>query len=58
MFVFSAVVFPDVVVGTETWLKDDQADGEIGMAGRFSSEYEIHRRDRDKTNSTKNTGGG
>ena len=49
---------PDIVVGTETWLKEEQADGEIGMAGRFSSEYEIHRRDRDETNSTKESGGG
>ena len=31
---------------TETWLKPDRADGEIGEPGRFSNEYNIHRRDR------------
>ena len=39
---------PDIVVATETWLRPDHADGEIGEAGKFSNEYKIHRRDRDK----------
>ena len=37
---------PDIVVMTETWLKPDRADGEIGEPGRFANEYNIHRRDR------------
>ena len=37
---------PDIIVATETWLKPCQADGEIGEPGRFSSDYNIHRRDR------------
>ena len=36
-----------VVAATETWLKDVQADGEIGQPARFSSEFKIHRKDRD-----------
>ena len=45
---------PDIVIMTETWLKPDKADGEIGEAGRFACEYDIHRRDRPG----KKTGGG
>ena len=37
---------PDIVVATETWLKPEQGDGEIGEPGRFSADYTIHRRDR------------
>ena len=45
---------PDIVIVTETWLKPDKADGEIGETGRFACEYDIHRRDRPG----KKTGGG
>ena len=34
-------------MATETWLSPVQCDGEIGEIGRFSSDYTIHRRDRD-----------
>ena len=37
---------PDIVVATETWLSPGDADGGIGQAGIFSSDYRIHRRDR------------
>ena len=30
---------PDIIVGTETWLTNNQKDGEIGMPNRFSDEY-------------------
>ena len=30
---------PDIVVATETWLKPEQGDGEIGEPGRFSADY-------------------
>ena len=45
---------PDIVVTTETWLKPEQGNGEIGEPGRFSVDYTIHRRDRPG----KNKGGG
>ena len=39
----------DIIIATETWLTPDQADGEIGMPGRFCRDYKIHRRDREGT---------
>ena len=49
-----------VVAATETWLKDVQADGEIGQPARFSSEFKIHRKDRDpeKKKNADDGGGG
>jgi len=38
---------PDIVCANETWLSQLHRDGEIGEAGRFSTEYAIHRKDRE-----------
>jgi len=37
---------PDIVIATETWLKDTMKDGEIGQPDDFSEKYEIYRNDR------------
>lgn len=37
---------PDIVVATETWLRPDIKDGEIGALNDFSNDYNIYRKDR------------
>ena len=51
-------ISPVVVAVSETFLKKEQADGEIGQINRFSKEYKIHRHDRDLENGKKEGGGG
>ena len=45
---------PDIVIGTETWLKDDIKNTELGL-----NDYEIYRKDRpmDGTKGKTNHGG-
>ena len=51
-------ISPVLVAVSETFLKKEQADGEIGQINRFSKEYKIHRHDRDLENGKKEGGGG
>ncbi len=37
---------PYIVAAVETWLKDDIADGEIGLPNKFSKDFAIYRKDR------------
>ena len=52
---------PDVVVVTETWLQNDQSDGEIGDPMRypgFSDTYDVYRHDRDPKRKKNDEDGG